>query len=131
MFYANVFDPLLIISQMVVLQCLFYLGVGAWLLVFAITFGTQLNLHAIFAASQLHMAHSSGWTPIGAFLFVAPIMSVARQAQQRGHHSFIGVAAGGRTDVCSACFCSSLLVSPAVTCCCWWLVVRSSASTSR
>jgi hypothetical protein len=80
MFYANIWDPALILSQIVLLQCLFYLFVGAWLLLFSLLFGTRLSMHAILAPEQLQMFQGSGWPSIGAFLLVAPILSVTAAA---------------------------------------------------
>lgn len=91
MFYTNIWDPWLILAQIAVLQCIFYIGVGVWLLVFSITFGTSISLHAILAPTQLQMVQGVGWPPIGAFLLVAPIMSgrtsAASAQRQEARHT--------------------------------------------
>ena len=91
MFYANIWDPLLIVSQIVLLQSLFYVCVGSWLLLFSLTFGTRLSLSFILSPAMLQIFHSAGWPASGAFLCVAPMMSDKKQKDE----SWIG-ASGAR-----------------------------------
>ena len=73
-FYANVFDPALIVSQIVALQCLVYIGLAAWLLLLSALSGrpiTAFGLEQMFSAHAMDVGHSGGWTPIFATLLNA------------------------------------------------------------
>lgn len=47
-FRANIFDPVLIIAQIVATQCFFYLSLGLWLAVADLTGGIQTSVDQIF-----------------------------------------------------------------------------------
>jgi len=71
-FYASSFDPVLVLAQIVALQCAFYLVVGVWLLLFASLFGAEVSVGALLSGPALNYRHVFGWPPILAFLLVVP-----------------------------------------------------------
>lgn len=77
MFYASVWDPWLILSQMALLQCALYLSAGCWLILFGLTFGSQLRLGALLSPAQMSLARGGGWAVLGAWALSAPLLSYA------------------------------------------------------
>lgn len=73
MFYgAAIWDPWLIISQIVVLQCSFYLLVGAWLILFSYVFGSAIDLAHLLNPKALCVEYAEGWPSVFAYLLVCP-----------------------------------------------------------
>jgi len=75
MFYANIFDPVLVLSQIVIMQCTFYLLIGLLVVVCHALFQSELSLSFLLDPSALHVREAIGWPPILAFLLVAPACS--------------------------------------------------------
>jgi len=75
MFYNAVWDPILIIFQIVSLQCSWYLSLGTTLFLFHWFFSSSLSLDSILDGDCITMFSSSGWTIILALLLTAPISS--------------------------------------------------------
>lgn len=73
MFYPNIFDPSLVTSQIFILQCIFYLSNGFWLLMCNNIAGTDLELSYILNANAISFTHWYGWPPVIACLFSAPV----------------------------------------------------------
>ncbi|CAL5222219.1 g4551 [Coccomyxa viridis] len=62
MFYgANVWDPWLILAQIVTVQCLFYLSFGLLLYVFLGPYVNHLALSHFFVASSINLYSFAGW----------------------------------------------------------------------
>ncbi len=72
MFYNAIWDPWLIIGQLIVLLSSFYLLHGAWLCLFALAFGTPLQLGMLLSPASMRVMTSSGWPSLGAALLSAP-----------------------------------------------------------
>lgn len=77
MFYAReVWDPWLIVSQMVALQGCFYLVVSAWLLLFSAVLGAPAELASLFEPHALCVHYALGWPPILAQLLAVPFVAL-------------------------------------------------------
>lgn len=74
MFYHAIWDPWLIVAQMLLMQCAFYLLSGAWLLLFALAFGTPLRLDALLAPAHMQLTAGARWPALGAVLLQAPAL---------------------------------------------------------
>jgi len=73
MFYGHeIWDPWLIVAQIAVMQCTFYLIVGAWLVLFGIVFGTQPSVDHILSSRHLCAQFTEGWAAILAYIAVFP-----------------------------------------------------------
>jgi len=73
MFYGpEIFDPWLILAQIGVMQCSFYIIVGLWLTLFSVVFGIQPSLDSLLSAKQLCAHFTEGWASIFAFICVFP-----------------------------------------------------------
>jgi len=70
-FYSYVWDPRLILSQILTLQCLFYLCLGLLLFVLDSISGHSLTLEQIFSSDSINTHHASGWITIAATLINA------------------------------------------------------------
>lgn len=69
MFYgAMVWDPWLIVSQMVCMQCLSYLSLGLLLWVLVGMHAPSFTLHLFFDYSMLSTSSFTGWCIIAAFI---------------------------------------------------------------
>lgn len=69
MFYgAMVWDPLLIVSQIVCLQCLYYLTLGLFMAILVGTRVSRLSLMYFFDFSTLTASTVTGWCAIVSFL---------------------------------------------------------------
>ena len=77
MFYHAVWDPLLICSQMLCLQCCLYLLAGGWLTLFSFTFGIPLSLHALLSPAHMQTSRGGGWSVIAAYALQAPVLAYA------------------------------------------------------
>jgi len=73
MFYHAIWDPWLIVGQLVLLWSAFYLLQGAWLCLFALAFGTPLRLAALLSPASLRLTVAAGWPALGAVLLSAPL----------------------------------------------------------
>jgi hypothetical protein len=71
MFYSSVFDPLLIIYEILVMQCIFYLCIALWLLLFHLTLASSLALSMIL--SSHHMSLSSH-KPLNTYISILSIL---------------------------------------------------------
>mmetsp|Transcript_10269 Transcript_10269/g.23409 ORF Transcript_10269/g.23409 Transcript_10269/m.23409 type:complete len:149 (+) Transcript_10269:93-539(+) len=67
-FGRDAFDPQLIISQMLVMQCCFYLSLGAFLVALDHLFGVPVNMDQFFTAYSFRTSSSFGWSTLVAFL---------------------------------------------------------------
>lgn len=74
-FGPAVWDPWLILSQMLVLQCSFYIVVGVWLTLLSIVFSSPLSSDYIFEASTMCIHSVVGLLPLVSFIFVVVPMS--------------------------------------------------------
>lgn len=77
MFYPNIFDPILVVSQIMLMQCSFYLAYGFWILLCNMIAGTDVDLASIFAPSAMDFGHSYGWPPIAACILAAPVSAIS------------------------------------------------------
>ena len=59
MFFKSIFDPWRIIAQMLLLQCLFYLTMGVWIIVFNILFNVPIHCALMLSPKALAV---SGWS---------------------------------------------------------------------
>jgi hypothetical protein len=66
MFFPNIFDPLLVSSQIIMMQCVYYLSFGLYLLLFNLTAGTDVDLDYILSPSTMCFSHWYCWPPIAA-----------------------------------------------------------------
>ena len=74
---GEAFDPMLIVYQMVALQCFYYLAAGVLFGACHVLFGTRVSLDLFFSAQHLTTASAAGWLEIvivllGAFAGCAP-----------------------------------------------------------
>lgn len=75
MYYHNIWDPVLIISQISLLQGSFYLFFGINLCVSHLLFGSTLSLGSLLDGDAILMSKASGWTIIIALMITAFAMS--------------------------------------------------------
>ena len=47
-FRSNIFDPILVVSQIVALQCCFYVTMGLWLVMADVVAGIELSVDQLF-----------------------------------------------------------------------------------
>ncbi|XP_031485207.1 uncharacterized protein LOC116254167 [Nymphaea colorata] len=72
MFYGSVvWDPLLIVSQIVCLQCLYYLTLGLFMWILVGTRVSRLTLVYFFDYSTLTASTITGWCTMSSFLLTA------------------------------------------------------------
>lgn len=71
MFYATAFDPLLIISQIMVLQSAFYILVGLLALFFSNLFGSSYSLNLILSSESVATSNAA----LCVFVVVVPFMT--------------------------------------------------------
>lgn len=72
MFYgAMVWDPWLIVSQIVCLQCLYYLSLGLFMWILVGSHVPRLTLLYFFDYSMLSVSTVTGWCVLAAFFFTA------------------------------------------------------------
>lgn len=48
-FRSNLWDPVLIVSQIIAIQCTYYVGLGVWILIFDFWMGSVHSLHQVFS----------------------------------------------------------------------------------
>ncbi len=78
MFYHSIWDPGLIISQIIFLQAIFYFSLGFWLILWNFIFQSNALLFLIFSDSAINLSNLSGSAPtFFAFLFTLPLVAVA------------------------------------------------------
>lgn len=53
-FRTNLWDPVLIISQIIASQCTYYVGLGVWILIFDFWMGSVHSLYQIFSDKVFH-----------------------------------------------------------------------------
>ena len=75
MYYHAIWDPLLICSQMLVLQCCFYAQFGLFLVLFHYLLDTRLSLSLLLDGDLIQLGRSDGWTPVMAELCTAVVAS--------------------------------------------------------
>ena len=61
---GEAFDPMLIVYQMVALQCFYYLAAGVLFGACHVLFGTRISLDLFFSARHLTTASAAGWLEI-------------------------------------------------------------------
>ena len=103
MYYHNIWDPLLICSQMLVLQCCFYAQFGVFLVLFHYLLDTRLSLSLLLDGDLIQLGRSDGWTPVMAQLCTAVV----------GSYSVLVVV--GRAKRCLD-FCSTLYLFHYLAC---------------
>ncbi|XP_064393142.1 protein SYS1 homolog [Halichondria panicea] len=64
-FRSNIFDPLLVGSQILALQCCFYVTMGLWLVLADMIAGIQLSVDQLFDYKEFEGPHD-GWLVMGA-----------------------------------------------------------------
>lgn len=67
-FRYSVWDPPLIITQIVTIQCFFYTSLGLWIFLTNILSGTTLSLDEIFLYQQIHVKDFHGRCIVGSYL---------------------------------------------------------------
>ncbi|BES87515.1 Integral membrane protein S linking to the trans Golgi network [Nesidiocoris tenuis] len=70
-FRNTAWDPILIVSQIVAVQSVFYLTLGVWLLALDFVVGTSRSLDHVFKYQEIHSRDSIGKLVIVAFLLNA------------------------------------------------------------
>ncbi len=75
MYYHNIWDPILIVSQMATLQCSFYLSFGMVLFSFHLLLSTPLSLSLMLDGDLISLTRTTGWTCILAELCAAPFVA--------------------------------------------------------
>ncbi|KAL6049601.1 Integral membrane protein of the Golgi [Balamuthia mandrillaris] len=71
-FYPSVWDPPLIMLQILAMQCLFYLAVGVGLVFYGLLLGQGFFLYEqVFSAGLLHFSSPLGWSTVLSFLSAA------------------------------------------------------------
>lgn len=73
---AQVWDPLLIIAQIISIQCLFYLGLGLWQTIFFGPYVGNLNVQHIFGWKHMSFHSYLGWMTMAANVINAPLGAV-------------------------------------------------------
>ena len=74
--YSNgpaAFDPLFIISQIVAMQCFYYLGMGTLWGGAYVTFGLPISLDHFFTAKYINFTTYSGWAQALCFISAAVV----------------------------------------------------------
>mmetsp|Transcript_3447 Transcript_3447/g.6537 ORF Transcript_3447/g.6537 Transcript_3447/m.6537 type:complete len:169 (+) Transcript_3447:88-594(+) len=73
MFYGpSGWDPVMIVTQMFVLQCSFYTVVGIWIALMSYVMGSDLTLAGVLDPNHLDAWSPNSWPSILSFLLVAP-----------------------------------------------------------
>ncbi|XP_028410129.1 protein SYS1 homolog [Dendronephthya gigantea] len=67
-FRSNLWDPVLIVSQIIAIQCTYYVGLGVWILIFDFWMGSVHSLHQIFSDKAVDYSTTSG--RLGAIAFI-------------------------------------------------------------
>ncbi|XP_037499552.1 protein SYS1 homolog [Rhipicephalus sanguineus] len=67
-FRYSVWDPFLIISQMITLQCMYYVGLGFWICFLDIVTGQVLSLDQLFSYETVHIKDMRGRCIIGSYI---------------------------------------------------------------
>jgi hypothetical protein len=76
MFYHSIWDPGLIISQILLLQCVFYFSLGFWLILFQFFFHSNALLFQLFSDSALNLSSFTHSLPTFlSFLLTLPLIS--------------------------------------------------------
>ncbi|XP_067006460.1 protein SYS1 homolog [Anabrus simplex] len=70
-FRNTTWDPLLIICQIVAMQCVFYVGLGLWMLVMNVLVGSSRSLDHLFKYEEIHVRDANGKLVIAAFVLNA------------------------------------------------------------
>ncbi|KAL6068307.1 hypothetical protein QOT17_008336 [Balamuthia mandrillaris] len=71
-FYPSVWDPPLIMLQILAMQCLFYLAVGVGLVFYGLLLGQGFFLYEqVFSAGLLHFRSTLGWSTVLSFFSAA------------------------------------------------------------
>ncbi|VEL14009.1 unnamed protein product [Protopolystoma xenopodis] len=70
-FRSNAWDPILIVAQMVTLQCLFYLSSGLLMLAFYTPLGYTATLRCLFSPDDLRFREPTGKILVSAFLLTS------------------------------------------------------------
>lgn len=63
-----VWDPLLIISQIVTMQCIYYFCLGLWIALIDVCMGSTESLQQMFGYQELHVKEPSGRIVMAAFV---------------------------------------------------------------
>jgi len=105
-FRYTIWDPWMIISQIVTLQCIFYVTLGLWVFLFDLLTGSPRSLDQLFKYQELQATGASGKLLIAALIFNALNCSVALWYVV------------GRTKLCLDFSCTIHLLH--LIACCWW-----------
>nr|CAG4645868.1 EOG090X0FH3 [Lynceus sp. MCZ IZ 141354] len=76
-FRTNVWDPVLIVSQIAALQCVMYLSLGFWTVVLHLITGQHLSLDYFFKYQEVGVKDISGRLVISSFILNSIICSLA------------------------------------------------------
>jgi len=70
-FRYTVWDPWMIISQILTLQCVFYVSLGLWLSIFDLASGNDKSLDQVFKYQELQFSTFNGKIVVASFVFTA------------------------------------------------------------
>jgi len=70
-FRYTVWDPWMIISQILTLQCVFYVSLGLWLSLFDLVSGNDKSLDQVFKYQELQFSSFNGKIVVASFVFTA------------------------------------------------------------
>lgn len=75
-FRSTTWDPLLIVSQIVAMQCVMYVGLGVWMVIMDTLIGSSRSLDHLFKYQEIHVRDVNGKLVITAFVLNALIGSL-------------------------------------------------------
>jgi len=76
-FRTSVWDPPLLVAQIIAVQCLFYVGAGAMLMILDVITGQSVSLDQLFAYDVLHVKDAKGRCIVGAFILNSLFSAIA------------------------------------------------------
>lgn len=76
-FRSSVWDPVLIIAQIICMQCCYYISLGGWITIVDFIQGTYRSLDQLFGYEVLHFSHAAGKLVMCAFVLNALTGSLA------------------------------------------------------
>lgn len=76
-FRYSVWDPFLIICQIVTIQSIYYVSLGMWIFITDVIFGYSQSLDQLFLYRELHVKHLHGCCITASFLFNSLCCSLA------------------------------------------------------
>lgn len=76
-FRKTTWDPILIISQIIAVQCIMYCVLGIWIILMATVLGTAKSLDYAFQYQEIHVKDFTGYSVIVVFVINSVIGAVA------------------------------------------------------